>query len=65
LTEKEYKQFFDSHFDSLRNYLYYRSGDADLATDLAQDTLIRIWEKNINNEGKKTVGLAYKRASDI
>lgn len=65
MTELEFKQFFNNHFDGLRSYLYYRGGDNDLATDLAQDTLIKIWEKNIENEGKKTVGLAYKIASDL
>ncbi|RLD83995.1 MAG: RNA polymerase subunit sigma-24 [Bacteroidetes bacterium] len=65
MTEKEFKQFFDKNFDSLRSYLFYRSGDKELATDLAQDTLIRIWEKKVKDEGKKTVGLAYKIANDL
>jgi len=65
LTEKEFEYFFNNNFDSLRSYLFYRSGDSELATDLAQDTLIRIWEKDLKNEGKKTVGLAYKIASDM
>jgi len=65
LTEKEFKIFFDRNFDSLRSYLFYRSGDEELATDLAQDTLIRIWEKQVQDEGKKTVGLAYKIANNL
>jgi RNA polymerase sigma-70 factor (ECF subfamily) len=65
LTEKEFKQFFDKNFDSLRSYLYYRCGDKELATDIAQDTFVRIWEKQIPDEGKKTIGLAYKIAGDF
>ncbi len=65
LTEKEFKTFYDCNFDSIRSYLFYRSGNGDLASDLAQDTLIRIWEKDIKNEGKKTIGLAYKIAKDL
>lgn len=65
MTEKEFKQFFDKNFDSLRSYLYYRCGDKELATDIAQDTFVRIWEKQIPDEGKKTVGLAYKIAGDF
>lgn len=65
LTEKEFKQFFDKNFDSLRSYLYYRSGDKELATDIAQDAFVRIWEKQIQLEGKKTVGLLYKIAGDF
>ena len=65
MTEKEFKQFFNRNFDGLRSYLYYRSGDMELATDIAQDTFVRLWEKQIKNEGKKTVGLAYKIANDF
>lgn len=65
MTEKEFKKFFDRNFDKLRSYLFYRSGNEELATDLAQDTLIRLWEKQLKDEGKKTVGLAYKIAGDL
>lgn len=65
MTEKEFKSFFDNNFDSLRSYLYYRSGNQDLATDLAQETFIKIWEKQLTDEGKRTIGLAYKIASDL
>lgn len=65
MTESEFKIFFDRNFNSLRSYLYYRSGDEELATDLAQDTLLRIWEKQLRYEGKRTVGLAYKIAGDL
>ena len=65
MTEKEFKQFFDKNFDGLRSYLYYRSGNLELATDLAQDTLLELWEKQTKNEGKKTVGFAYKIANDL
>ena len=65
MTEYEFKQFFNNNFDSLRSYLFYRSGDKELSTDLAQDTFVRLWEKQVKDEGKKTVGLAYKIASDL
>lgn len=65
MTETEFKQFFDSNFDSLRSYIFYRSGNEELATDVAQDTMLRLWEKQISYEGKKTIGLAYKIASDL
>ena len=65
MTDKEFKQFFDKNFEGLRRYLYYRCGDSDLATDLAQDTLIRLWEKQIPYEGARTLSLAYKIANDL
>jgi RNA polymerase sigma-70 factor (ECF subfamily) len=65
LTEKYFKGFFIKNFDNIRSYLYYRSGDKDLSTDLAQDVFTKLWEKDLKDEGKKTIGLAYKIASDL
>ena len=40
-----FKIVFESNFEYIRNYLYYLSGDVDLAEDLAQDVFLRLWEK--------------------
>jgi len=64
LTKEKFQACFDKHFDAIRNYLYYRSGDAELATDLAQDVFMRIWEKQMVLEDGQTKGLLYKMASD-
>ncbi|WP_339739207.1 RNA polymerase sigma-70 factor [uncultured Sunxiuqinia sp.] len=64
LTKYEFKTLFDQHFDAIRNYIYYRSGDSDLATDLAQDVFLRLWEKQPDYHPKATVGLLYKMAGD-
>jgi len=67
LTKEEFKNTFDTHFESVRNYIYYRSGDKELANDVAQETFIRYWEKmsskaaNIGN----IKGLLFKIAGDI
>jgi RNA polymerase sigma-70 factor (ECF subfamily) len=63
LTREQFKSLFDNHFDSVRNYIYYRSGDAELATDVAQDTFLRIWEKQPSDQHNIT-GLLFKIASD-
>lgn len=64
MTRTLFKDIFDNHFDAVRNYVYYRSGDADLATDIAQETFMKIWEKQIgsNNNIK---GLLFKIAGDM
>lgn len=65
MTQKEFKTLFDRHFDAVRNYLYYRCGDAELATDIAQDTFMRVWEKQLDILPDKSAGLFYKIASDL
>ena len=65
LTQEEFKQLFDNYFDPIRNYIYYRSGNKELATDVTQEVFLRIWEKQplfINGNAK---ALLYKIAGDI
>ena len=64
-TKERFKILFDTHFDDIRRYLYYRSGDAVLSTDLAQDTFMKIWEKRLDLEPAKDAGLLYKIAGDL
>jgi RNA polymerase sigma-70 factor (ECF subfamily) len=63
LTRAQFKEIFDQHFDSVRNYIYYRSGDADAATDIAQDTFLKIWEKQPADLSRIS-GLLFKIAGD-
>jgi RNA polymerase sigma-70 factor (ECF subfamily) len=65
LTQEEFKILFDANFDSIRNYIYYRSGDEELATDIAQESFMKVWEKNLTYDEKPIRSLLYKIASDI
>ncbi len=63
MTRAQFKDLFDKHFDSVRNYIYYRSGDAETATDIAQETFLRIWVKQPTDLDHIT-GLLFKIAGD-
>jgi len=65
VTREEFKSLFDANFDGLRNYLYYRSADKDLATDIAQECFLRLWEKQPNGDPVKIKGLLFKIGHDI
>ncbi len=64
MTKAHFTDIFNTHFDAVRNYIYYRSGDSILATDIAQDTFIKIWEKQLS-DNKNIKGLLFKIAADI
>lgn len=40
-----FKDIFNANYEYIRNYLYYLSGDMELAEDLVQDVFLRLWEK--------------------
>ena len=65
MTREEFKYCFDQYFDPIRNYIYYRSGDSELATDIAQEVFLKVWEKQFDFEENKTKGLLYKIAGDM
>ncbi len=65
MTKEIFKILFEKHFDTLRNYLYYRIGNEESATDIAQDAFMRIWEKQLIKSPDNAVGLIYKIAGDI
>jgi RNA polymerase sigma-70 factor (ECF subfamily) len=65
LTKEEFKVLFDSYFDSVRSYLFYRGAEKEQASDLAQDVFMRIWEKQLDIDPKTALRLLYKMAGDM
>lgn len=64
LSKEEFKNIFDLHFDAIRSYVYYRCGDMELASDVAQDVFMKLWEKRHVLNGYPVKPLLYKMASD-
>ncbi|WP_299257775.1 sigma-70 family RNA polymerase sigma factor [uncultured Aquimarina sp.] len=42
--EKNFEAIFDDCSKSLRNLIYYKCGDIDLAEDIIQDAFIKLWQ---------------------
>lgn len=56
---------FDTYFDSVRSYLFYRGAEKEQASDLAQDVFLKIWEKQMDIDMKTALRLLYKIAGDM
>ncbi len=65
MTQQDFKTLFDRYFDPLRNYVFFRSGNKETATDIAQECFLRLWEKRDHQPVKKQVALLYKMAGDM
>ncbi len=65
MTQEEFKGLFDLYFADVRKYVLYRSGDEEIATDIAQDTFLRIWEKQMEIEPTTAKSLLIKISRDL
>ncbi len=65
MTHAEFKSCFDELFDAVRNYIFYRCNDCELASDIAQEAFVKIWEKNFDYHPQKTKSLVYKIANEL
>lgn len=64
LSDAEYQRIFRDYYKSVRNFIWFRCGDQDLAEDIAQDTFVKLWE-NRNRIDKSTVkAYLYKIAQN-
>lgn len=64
MTAKEFKMIYDTHFDNLRQYLNYRSGDQQLSDDIAQSVFMKVWTKKIEVASGNLKSLLFKMATD-
>jgi RNA polymerase sigma-70 factor, Bacteroides expansion family 1 len=65
VSKAEFKQLFDNHFEAIRSFIYYRCGDVDAASDMAQDVFMKIWEKRERLANDNLKSLLYKIANDL
>lgn len=65
MNKLAFKHIFDNHFDSLRNYIYYKCSDKEVASDIAQDVFMRIWEKRDLFDLANIRLLLHKIANDM
>lgn len=65
MKREEFKLLFDTYFEDVRRYILYRSGDEEIATDIAQDTFMRVWEKQMEIDPQRVKGLLLKISGDL
>jgi len=44
IEKEEFVGLFSQLYKPVKNFIYYKTGDIDLADDIAQDTFLKVWE---------------------
>jgi RNA polymerase sigma-70 factor (ECF subfamily) len=60
-----FKLIFDEYYNYIRNYLYYLSGDIEIAEDLAQDVFMKLWENRDTVNDTTVKPLLFKIAKNL
>ncbi|WP_294081146.1 RNA polymerase sigma factor [Proteiniphilum sp. UBA5384] len=65
LNKTEFKLLFDTYFDAIRSFIFYRCGDTNVASDIAQDVFLKVWEKREQLNKANLKALLYKIAKEM
>ncbi|MFV0266855.1 MAG: sigma factor [Draconibacterium sp.] len=52
-------------YSPIRNYIYFKTGDAAVAEDIAQDTFLKLWEKKKDIREETVKPLLYTIAGNL
>ena len=62
-NEEIYNRFYQGHVQKLRNFIYYKCGDMDMAEDIAQESFVKLWLNCASVILEKAAGFLHTVAS--
>jgi RNA polymerase sigma-70 factor (family 1) len=65
INEADFDNIFTRWYEPVRNFVYYKSGDIQVAEDIAQDVFLKIWEKREGIRIETVKSLLYKVATNL
>lgn len=60
-----FKSVFDTYYESIRNFAYYKSGSVDLADDIVQEVFLKLWSMRNSVRDDTVKSLLYTMAGNI
>lgn len=60
-----FQRLFDEYYDSIKNYLFYKSGNIEQAEDLTQEAFLILWEKRQALKPEKAKSFLYTIATNL
>ena len=65
IDKANFEELYSVMYTPIKNYVYYKTGDVDVAEDVAQDTFLKLWEKKENIREKSIRPLLYTIAGNL
>ena len=65
LTKKDLRDLYEQYFEPLRGFLYYRTGNFELAEDLVQEVFVKVWDNRDNIKFETVKSLLYTMANNL
>ncbi len=59
-----FKSIFNAYYESIRNFLYYKTSDITLAEDIVQETFMKLWDNRSSIKPDTVKSLLYIMASN-
>jgi RNA polymerase sigma-70 factor (family 1) len=65
IREHDFERIFNTWYETIRNFLYYKTGDIAIAEDIAQDVFLKVWEKRAEIRQETIRPYLYKLANNM
>lgn len=65
LDQAGFEQLFDAYYDGLQHFIFFKSGDTEIAEDIVQDTFLKLWEMRSSVRVETARALLYTIATNL
>lgn len=65
LSKQEFKELFDVYFERIKYFIYYKTYDEEIASDMTQEVFLKIWEQRKTVRKSTVVSLLYTIANNV
>jgi RNA polymerase sigma-70 factor (ECF subfamily) len=65
IDKTKFIELFHLMYQPVKNYIYFKTGDMEMAEDIAQDTFTKVWEKRGNIREETVKSLLYTIAGNL
>jgi len=65
LDQVGFEKLFDAYYDELQHFIFFKSGDAEVAEDIIQDAFLKLWEIRSTVRVETARALLYTIAANL